>query len=158
MTNQKYRRLLFGCFACYSLALVCILFLRGTGGHYDFSRYPYWQRIRDRTNLVPFATIEEQLRFIANSTYNRRTALRNLAANLLLFAPMGLFLPLLWKKLRQFSRCFLLWLGLILAVEIAQLLSLQGSFDIDDVILNSLGFLGGFCVFSILNLFFREEK
>ena len=158
MSKQKYRRFLYACFGGYCLALVCILFLRGLGGHYDFEGYPYWQRLLDRMNLVPFSTIREQLDYIASSTYNRRTALRNLAANALLFVPMGLFLPLLWASMRKFRRCALLWFPMILSIELLQLLTLQGSFDIDDVILNTLGFFIGYGVFQIINCFFREEK
>ena len=158
MPNRKFCRLLFGCFGCYCLALVCILLLRGLGGHFDFERYPYWQRVLDRMNLVPFSTIREQLNDIVSSTYNRRIAIRNLAANALLFVPMGLFLPLLWEDLRKFRRCAPLWCGLILVIELVQLLTLQGSFDIDDVILNSLGFAAGFCVFKILHFLKKEEK
>ena len=158
MYKHKYRRLLLGCFGYYCLALVFILFLRSLGGHYDFERYPYWQRLLDRMNLVPFATIREQLNFVVSSTYNRRTALRNLAANTLLFAPMGLFLPLLWSKLRHLGKCLRLWIGMILTIELIQLLTLQGSFDIDDVILNTLGFLGGFLTHKLLNILMKEEK
>lgn len=158
MSRLRSRRILFVCFIAYCSVVFSILFLRGIGGHYDFSRYPYWKRILDRTNLIPFATIGEQLHFIAVGTYNRRMALRNLAANLLLFVPMGLFLPLLWRKLRRFVSCFRLWVGMILTIEIVQLLSLQGSFDIDDVILNTLGLLVGFCIFLRINRLSREEK
>ena len=158
MSRFKYRGFLYGCFITYCLLLFAILFLRGIGGHYDFSRYPYWRRIWDRTNLIPFSTIREQLDYVVHSTYNRRVAIWNLAANLLLFAPMGTFLPMLWTKLRRFGSCLRLWTGMILTIEIAQLLTLQGSFDIDDVILNTLGFFIGFCVFLLINRLTREEK
>ena len=149
---SHFRRFLYWGFAAYCAVLFCILFLRGAGGH------PDWGRILDRINLIPFSTIRQQLDYVAGSVYNRRTALRNLAANLLLFAPMGLFLPLLWQRLRQFGKCIRLWLGMILSIEIIQLLTLQGSFDVDDVILNTLGFTAGYLVFCVLNFFIREEN
>ena len=153
----RFRRFLFWCFAAYAAALFAILFLRSLGGHPDFAGYPYWERLRDSVNLIPLVTIREQVNF-GTGVYGRRTALRNLAANLLLFVPMGLFLPLLWPKLRHLGKCLGLWIGMIPTVELVQLLTLQGSFDIDDVILNTLGFLGGFVVFKLLNILMKEEK
>ena len=158
MSRFNFRRFIYWCFIVYCVMVFSVLFLRGIGGDYDFSSYPYWKRVMDRTNLVPFATIGEQLGSIANSIYNRRVAIRNLLANLLLFVPMGLYLPLRWNKLRQFGKCLWVWLGLILIIEIIQVLTLQGSFDIDDVILNTLGFFIGYGLFVILSLFVREER
>ena len=155
---NRFRRFLLWCFGAYCAVVFAILFLRSVGGHYDFSSYPYWNRIVDKTNLIPFATLREQLDYVANSVYNRRVALRNLTANLLLFVPMGLLLPLLFEKFRRFLSCIKLWFVMILAIETAQLFSLQGSFDVDDVILNTLGFIAGYCVYLILKLFIREEK
>ena len=154
----RFRKFLFWCFAAYCAVLFAILFLRGLGGHYDFDRYPYWDRILDKINLIPFATIREQMNYITSSVYNRRVAIRNLAANLMLFVPMGFFLPMLFSKLRKFGSCIGLWLGMILAIEVIQLLTLQGSFDVDDVILNTLGFIAGYLVSLILKAFIREEN
>ena len=99
----RFRKFLFWCFAAYCAVLFAILFLRGLGGHYDFDRYPYWDRILDKINLIPFATIREQMNYITSSVYNRRVAIRNLAANLMLFVPMGFFLPMLFQRLRRFT-------------------------------------------------------
>ena len=153
----RFRRFLFWCFAAYTAALFAILFLRSLGGHPDFAGYPYLERLRDRVNLIPFSTITAQMNF-GTGSYGRRTALRNLAANLLLFVPMGFFLPMVFRKLRRFGNCIRLWLGMILSIEIIQLLTLQGSFDVDDVILNTLGFIAGYLVFLILKAFIREEN
>ena len=153
----RFRRLFFWCFAAYAAALFAILFLRSLGGHPDFAGYPYWERLRDRVNLIPFYTITAQIN-LGTGSYGRRTALRNLAANLLLFVPMGFFLPMVFRKLRRFGSCIRLWLGMILSIEIIQLLTLQGSFDVDDVILNTLGFIAGYIVFLIAKVITREEN
>lgn len=156
--HRKKRRLLFGCFTGYCVLLATILFLRSMGGGSDLTGYPDWKQVLDRINLIPFSSLGEQLRSILGSgSYSRRVALRNLAANGLLFVPMGFFLPALWKKLRRFRGCAAVWLGLILLIEMVQLLTLQGSFDIDDVILNTLGFVAGYGFFMILKCFIREE-
>ena len=63
------------------------------------------------------------------------------ALNVLLFVPLGLMLPLLWKRFRDGRLAVLYGFTLSLAVEAAQLFS--GNTDIDDLLTNTLGtFLG----------------
>ena len=162
MKPGKHRSLLWICFICYSIALFSILFFRTDYGRIDFSDYPYWHRIRDKINLVPFVSIAEQLRSIfGDGRYTRPVALRNLAANMVLFAPMGLLLPMLFQRLRQLQVCIAVWCGLILSIEVLQLLTLQGSFDIDDVILNTIGFVIGYGIYALVQwllAYIRKEK
>lgn len=86
-------------------------------------------------NLIPFKTIIE---YIARQD---RIAIINLLGNLIAFAPMGLFLPLLFKKQNKLKNFILTNIVIVLAIEVLQFLSLSGSFDIDDLILNELGAL-----------------
>ena len=61
--------------------------------------------------------------------------------NVLLFMPLGVMLPLFWKRYRDGKNAVLAGLSLSLAVELSQLFS--GSTDIDDLITNTAGtFLG----------------
>lgn len=86
-------------------------------------------------NLIPFKTIIE---YIARQD---RIAIVNLLGNLIAFAPMGLFLPLLFKRQNKLKNFILTNITIILTIEVLQFLSLSGSFDIDDLILNLLGTL-----------------
>ena len=54
---------------------------------------------------------------------------------------MGLFLPLLFKKQNKLKNFIFTNIAIILVIEVLQFLSLSGSFDIDDLILNLLGAL-----------------
>ena len=87
------------------------------------------------TNLIPFKTIIEYM------TRQDRVAIVNLMGNLIAFAPMGLFLPLLFKKQNRLINFIMTNIAIILAIESLQFLSLSGSFDIDDLLLNLLGAL-----------------
>lgn len=61
--------------------------------------------------------------------------------NVLLFVPLGMMLPLFWRKFRDGRYTVLCGFLLSLAVELSQLFS--GITDIDDLITNTLGtFLG----------------
>lgn len=86
-------------------------------------------------NLIPLKTIIE---YIARQD---KVAIINLLGNIIAFAPMGLFLPLIFKKQNKLKNFVLTNIAIILTIEMLQLLSLSGSFDIDDLILNLLGAL-----------------
>ena len=76
-------------------------------------------------------------------------AVINLAGNVVMFVPLGALLPAANGKLRKFFRTFFACAGLILVVEVLQLFTLLGSFDVDDIILNLSGMLVGFILFAI---------
>ncbi|MBM7677817.1 VanZ family protein [Gracilibacillus alcaliphilus] len=67
--------------------------------------------------------------------------LKNLFGNLVLFLPMGLYATFFVKKLNRLAHFFISITGLLLLVEIIQIVTRRGSFDIDDYILNMLGAL-----------------
>lgn len=62
--------------------------------------------------------------------------------NVAAFIPFGLFIPLLYRT--GFIRFMILFILSIVAMEIIQALTLLGSFDINDVIQNSLGAAVGY--------------
>lgn len=88
-----------------------------------------------KNNLIPFKTIIEYI------LRQDRVAIINLLGNIIAFMPMGLFLPLIFKKQNRLKNFILTNIAIILTIEVLQLLSLSGSFDIDDLILNLLGTL-----------------
>ena len=77
---------------------------------------------------------------------------------------MGFFLPLLFKKQNKLKVFIFTNIMIILTIELLQFLSLSGSFDIDDFLLNILGALITYGLFrirkikSILNKIFLIEK
>lgn len=89
-------------------------------------------------NLVPFKTIMTFVKQF-NSMYDNRTILLNLFGNLLALMPMAFFLPLLFKKQNKFKYFIITVLLIILGIEVTQLLTTSGKFDIDDFILNASG-------------------
>jgi glycopeptide antibiotics resistance protein len=70
--------------------------------------------------------------------------LRNLIANIVLFIPFGLL-----KKLTKWS--YLKFVFAIIIIEMLQFIFLRGIADIDDVILNSIGFLIGYFLITKIN-------
>ncbi len=98
-----------------------------------------------RFSFVPFASIMQ----LVQQT-DRATALKNIAGNIVMFVPLGLLLPLLFRRLR--STGALAWrVALIsIAIEVLQLPTRVRATDVDDVFLNVAGALIGYSVFRLL--------
>ena len=100
-------------------------------------------------NLVLFQEIKrfwnyrEQLGAFATVT--------NLFGNVLIFLPFGFFMPMASKH-RSFLSTSFYSLALSLIVEISQLFMKVGCFDVDDLLLNTIGGMLGYIVFSICNV------
>ena len=72
--------------------------------------------------------------------------LRSTALNVLLFLPLGIGLPLLWKRYDSLRDTVLLGLFLSIAIETAQLFTYRAT-DINDLITNVSGTLLGYFVY-----------
>lgn len=71
--------------------------------------------------------------------------------NMLMFAPLGFLLPLLWKKAEKFGVTLIASLGLTGFIEVFQLLTGTGIFELDDLFHNLIGSLFGyFCVMAVI--------
>ncbi len=68
---------------------------------------------------------------------------KNTALNVLLFVPLGWFLPLLWQEFSTLPRAALCGLVLSLAIEILQIFTFRLT-DVNDLIANTAGALVGY--------------
>ena len=114
--DQKNRKLNIALFCIYSAIMLWLLFDR-VGG---IEGMPYWDQIRANLNLVPFHTIRLFLHVITRPAYGN-AALFNLGGNVLLFIPLGFFLPRVFPALEKFWRTLLATGLIITAVELTQL-------------------------------------
>ena len=85
----------------------------------------------------------------------RAFCVRNARGNVMLFFPLGILLPLLWRRLR-FWRGILISIALSCSIELIQYFSSAwGSYraaDVNDVLLNTLGACLGLVVMALLRL------
>ena len=88
-------------------------------------------------NLTPFRFIRIYYRAFQQS--GAGYALMNLAGNLVLFMPMGFYLPLLFKHMRKVYWFLPAIIIIISAAEWLQFVTNTGTCDIDNVILNTAG-------------------
>lgn len=90
-------------------------------------------------NLEPFKTIRDYLRAYELGNIRGSLVVVNLAGNLAAFAPMGFFLPALFRPMRNLLLFLPAVAGMVVLVELTQLFTRTGSLDIDDLILNAAG-------------------
>ena len=130
-------------FVLYCAVLLYILILdKAVSGYHQSLR-----NILAHINLIPFRTIATYIVRLANDSINLDTVIKNLAGNLLLFVPMGAFLPFAFDKMKKLWRVVLVLLVVILSVELMQIVLAIGSFDVDDLLLNMLGGMLGYSIF-----------
>ena len=144
-------------FGIYCATMLWLLFGQRIGGGANGA---YTEQLRGNLNLVPFKTI---LWFatVGNKTSNQyllQHAFVNLAGNVVMFIPMGVFLPSIWHPMRSFWKLLLCFAGLILIVELLQLITFLGSCDIDDLILNVIGAMLGYGLWKLYTVYRKQKK
>ena len=156
MKPLKRKTILEGIFLLYLLVLFWLLFARV---HFS-SGVGYWEDIRSSFNGVPFYSIRQYFRilFLGESHTYYFYAFVNLFGNILLFVPFGFLAPLLNRRARNFFRLIPTFSAGILAVELLQLLTLRGSCDVDDILLNTFGCMLGWIFWRSLDLEAKKRK
>lgn len=80
----------------------------------------------------------------------------NIFGNVLAFMPYGFLLPLLNKAYRKFYRIAFLSILFSLVIETSQLLLKVGVFDVDDILMNSLGGILGYLIFYSMHSVYKK--
>lgn len=94
-------------------------------------------------NLQPFSGYID-----AWKKYSLRD-LQNCIFNILMFVPLGIFLPLISSKFKKFKWLLLIVLSATLSIETYQTLSGAGIFELDDLMNNSLGGIMGYQLYRL---------
>ena len=107
-----------------------------------------------KVNLVP---IINSLKMIRNANATEHVPMIRLVqlllwGNLLVFVPVGFAVSVLFKNLRSTWKMLLVGAGLSVTIEVLQLLLAVRVFDVDDILLNTLGTWLGYLVFLLLNV------
>ncbi|MDO4523634.1 MAG: VanZ family protein [Eubacteriales bacterium] len=147
-TKQKIQWFSICLFAVYLVFMIYFLFFAEGFGRVNTERgYTY--------NLVLFREIR---RFWNHrELLGMKAVIVNIAGNVICFIPFGAILPVLCRKARKLFAIVLLSFEFSLLVECAQLLLKVGSFDVDDLFLNTLGGLIGFLLFLVCDMLRRKK-
>lgn len=150
MDAKKKRRLVTGfLFLTYFIVLFYFLFFSEKMGRtYSERAYHY--------NLVP---LKEISRFITYAdVLGMKTVLLNIVGNVVAFVPFGIFIPIYTTRGKKLWMTTFYSFELSLLVEVLQLITKVGSFDVDDLILNTLGGMLGYLIYKFTVYFFRGEE
>lgn len=115
----------------YALIMIKLLFWRGHDNDYHY-------------NVIPFQTIK--LYIVNRAYFDLETWIKNLFGNIVLFIPLGVLIPLLNRKFMKSMLFIVMILAVLLSVELLQMVTKVGSFDVDDILLNTIGAVMGLAI------------
>ena len=145
----------FALFVFYCAVLLGALIISRVDFHsFAQTKAEYWNNFDLNTNFNPLETVRLYINAIKYDYIGMEIPLSNLVGHAMLFMPMAVFLPCLFRPMQKLWLFALSMLLLLVAVEAVQLLLACGSCDVDDVILNLAGTL---IVFGILKLPFLQR-
>ncbi len=124
-------------FTSYSVLLIWELFL---------GRYRSFGGPR-RYNLTPLKTIIGYLEHF--ESFGAKIVAINLAGNVLAFLPLGFFLPIVFKRISGMLSAVIVTILTSITAEVIQFALNVGGFDVDDILLNTLGGAIGFLLYKI---------
>ena len=99
-------------------------------------------------NLVPLKEITRYFRYYR--TLGMALFLINIVGNIAAFMPFGFFLPIISRRSRKWYNTVSFGLVFSLTLETLQLVLRVGSFDVDDMLLNTIGAALGFWVYKLV--------
>lgn len=146
--SERKKIFLRAAFVLYGILMLWLLFGQRYQGQLVIAKP---EQMLEKMSLEPLHTIRNYLWVLERSENPgmRREAVVNLVGNVVMFVPLGYFLGALFKPFRWFWR-LLLWSALLICViELLQMVTLLGSCDIDDLILNLPGIVLGWCVWKV---------
>lgn len=150
--TKLHRRAMIGVIIVWLMAVVYLMF---SGVSTLRSGEDYGQYLLRSIELVPFESTQNYLDMLRLDRINPDIVARNIVGNIAMFVPLGFLLPCIADRFAKLK--FTLSGAVLLAfvLEALQLLTLRGSFDIDDIILRSVGAMLGFAVWHIIFRFLR---
>lgn len=101
-------------------------------------------------NFTPLDTIKMYIQY-----HHQLNSFENLVGNVVAFIPLGILLPMAFKKTKGFFTMCFYSLLIISTVEFTQLFTGLGEFDVDDILLNFAGAITGYILWRKL---YKEKK
>lgn len=115
-----------------------VLSVVGIGSVWDIGHYDTLIRLEE-INFLPFQS----------------EGLFTYVLNVIMFMPLGFLLPLIWEKYRNSLKVLFIGFGFSLSIELGQLFNRRNT-DIDDLLMNTLGAIIGYYIWSFLKSRFNK--
>ena len=146
--NQKLGWVLF---ILYLIALIYLMFFAESLGRTGNAQAEYAYNLELFKEIKRFYIYREQLGW--------KAVVLNLGGNVVGFMPFGFILPIVSRRGRRWYNTFLLGFFLSFCIEITQLVFKVGSFDVDDLLLNTIGGILGFlCYKTVQEIRIRRKR
>ena len=130
----------------YGVIIIYFTLFSDRLGRVDFGNYRY--------NLIPFNEIHRFIRY--RHSVSTGAFLLNICGNLLVFAPLGFLIPLWYPRKIRCHHILIYSFSFSLCIECMQLYTCVGVFDVDDLIMNTVGGLIGWLVYLLVYAVFRK--
>lgn len=121
-------------FFSYLLMLTYFMFFSDDFGRAEYTEYHY--------NLTLFKEIRRFYTY--RELLGTKAFLINIVGNIVCFMPFGFILPIITRLGEKWFNTLLLSFLLTLSIETMQLVFRVGSFDVDDMFLNTVGGAAGY--------------
>ena len=151
MSKNSIKKLKAGGKVLLVLYLACLIYFMFFSESYGRTEF----HAEYRYNLVLFQEIRRFLRY--RDILGLPAVLINVVGKVVVFIPYGCGLPLLFERLQSFFRVLILSFTTSLLAETMQLIFRVGSFDVDDLLLNTIGGCIGYLVFVALRQYWRGK-
>lgn len=145
-SSKKHRVLFWVLFIGYLITLMYFMFFSDGFGRTSHEGYAY--------NLILFKEIKRFYNY--RELLGMQAFLLNTLGNVVCFVPFGFILPLISRRGGQWYNTFLVSFLFSLFIEITQLVFMVGSFDVDDMFLNTLGGITGYVCVAIVKFYRRR--
>jgi glycopeptide antibiotics resistance protein len=157
--SNSFRKVTLLVFIVYALILFkLVLFKRSPSYYKHHFTHNYSMKMVKKNintaNYTPFATIV----LFAKSRLHTGDIVANIVGNIVGFIPLGILLPILFRRFSSPQKVILAGFLLSLGFEIIQLLTVLGNFDVDDLMLNTCGTALGYFIFWLERTYNRKKE
>ena len=151
MSRNSIKKLKTGGRVLLVLYLSCLIYFMFFSESYGRTEV----HVEYRYNLVLFREIRRFLTY--RDILGMPAVLLNVVGNVVVFIPYGCGLPLLFERLQSFWRIAVLTTAASLLAETMQLILRVGCFDVDDLLLNTVGGCAGYLIFLLMRRCWRRK-
>ncbi len=123
----------------YVVLLFVFVVIKFTGSFTELANKITTTSFGENLNLMPFGTISVQF-----AHFSEGWARFNIVGNTVPFIPLGFLMPMVYHKVNSFAKILIIGISSVLFIELFQLFTRLGSFDVDDIMLNIMGILSGY--------------
>ena len=158
-TKKKGKKYIYILFGIYMMALILVIVLKFPT-KLGIQSIKMWlsggEIIRLNPQLKPMKTIITYIHY-TQAWYD--WFFKNLMCNIIMFLPYGILVPLMDSEKKR-GMLFVVLSGALLSlfIEILQWVTAFGHFDVDDIILNTLGIAIGYEIYRVVSAILLSRK